>query len=89
MYICAQIGMLKCVVTLYEESQKAIADSPVEKRITWSYIKTTLAPLIQKVIDTKFLVSCVVLFGSFCVVFVFGVGCFVVIFFCLFVLIAC
>ncbi|KAJ1429656.1 vacuolar H+-ATPase A subunit [Ochromonadaceae sp. CCMP2298] len=48
------IGMLKCVVTLYEESQKAIADSPAEKRITWSYIKTTLAHLIQKVVDCKF-----------------------------------
>jgi hypothetical protein len=48
--------MLKCIVTLYEESQKAIADSPPEKRITWSYIRTTLAPLIQKVQEAKFLV---------------------------------
>jgi vacuolar-type H+-ATPase catalytic subunit A/Vma1 len=47
--------MLKCIVTLYEESQKAIADSPAEKRITWSYIKTTLAHIIQKVQETKFL----------------------------------
>jgi V-type H+-transporting ATPase subunit A len=50
-----QIGMLKCIITFYEESQKAIADSPPEKRITWSYIKTTLAHLIQKVQETKFL----------------------------------
>ena len=53
-----QIGMLKCVITLYEESQRAISDSPAEKRITWTYIKTTLAHLIQKVVDCKFLVSC-------------------------------
>jgi V-type H+-transporting ATPase subunit A len=47
--------MLKCIITLYEESQKAIADSPADKRITWGYLKTTLAPLIQKVVDGKFL----------------------------------
>ena len=46
--------MLKCVITLYDESQKAITDSPTEKKITWSYIKTTLAHIIQKVIDAKF-----------------------------------
>lgn len=55
----SQIGMLKCIITLYEESQRAIAESPADKRISWSYIKTTLAPLIQKVIDAKFLVSSV------------------------------
>jgi hypothetical protein len=49
--------MLKCIIVLYEESLKAISDSPAEKRITWSYIKTTLAPLIEKVKGTKFLVS--------------------------------
>jgi hypothetical protein len=49
--------MLKCVITLYEESQRAIADSPADKRITWTYIKTTLGHLIQKVVDCKFLVS--------------------------------
>jgi hypothetical protein len=51
-----QIGMLKCVITLYEESQKAISESPAEKRITWTYIKATLSHLIQKVVDCKFLV---------------------------------
>lgn len=48
--------MLKCIITLYEESQKAIADSPPEKRITWSYIKTTLAHILEKVKGTKFVV---------------------------------
>jgi hypothetical protein len=52
-----KIGMLKCVITLYEESQRAIADSPADKRITWTYIKTTLGHLIQKVVDCKFLVG--------------------------------
>jgi len=52
--------MLKCVITLYEESQRAISDSPAEKRITWNYIKTTISVLIQKVIDCKFLVRYVV-----------------------------
>lgn len=53
--LAKSIGMMKCIVTLYEEAQKAIADSPPEKRITWAYIKTTLAPLIQKVQECKFL----------------------------------
>lgn len=48
--------MLKCIITLYEESQKAISDSPIEKRITWSYIKTTLAHVLEKVKETKFVV---------------------------------
>lgn len=48
------IGMLKCIVTFYELAQAAIADSPAEKKVTWAYIKTTLASVLQKVIDTKF-----------------------------------
>lgn len=47
--------MLKCIITLYEESQKVIADSPMEKRVTWAYIRNTLAHLIQKAVDGKFL----------------------------------
>lgn len=56
-YFCPlpkSIGMLKCIITLYEESQKAISDSPPEKRITWSYIKTTLHHILEKVKETKF-----------------------------------
>jgi len=48
------IGMLKSIITLYEEAQKAIADSPPERKVTWSYIKTTLAPVVQKVQEGKF-----------------------------------
>ena len=36
-YMCPlakSIGMLKCIITLYEEAQKAIADSPPGNRHT-------------------------------------------------------
>jgi V-type H+-transporting ATPase subunit A len=49
------IGMLKCIITLYEESQRAIAESPPEKKITWGFIKATLPHIIQKVVEAKFL----------------------------------
>ena len=49
--------MLKCIITLYEESQRAIADSPAEKKVTWSFIKSSLAKVIQKVTEAKFVVS--------------------------------
>jgi V-type H+-transporting ATPase subunit A len=48
------IGMLRAIITFYDGCQKAIADSPVENRVTLSYLKTTLAPVILKVIDSKF-----------------------------------
>ena len=48
--------MLKCIITFYDCCQKAIAESPVEKKVTWAYIKTTMAHVMQKVIDAKFLV---------------------------------
>ena len=43
------LGMLKGIITLYEEAQKAIKDSPPEKKITWGLIKTTMKGTIQKV----------------------------------------
>eukprot|EP00611_Tribonema_gayanum_P023723 TRINITY_DN5057_c0_g1_i1.p2 TRINITY_DN5057_c0_g1~~TRINITY_DN5057_c0_g1_i1.p2 ORF type:complete len:621 (-),score=271.41 TRINITY_DN5057_c0_g1_i1:582-2444(-) len=48
------LGMLKTIVTFYNSAQKAIADSPPEARITWAHIKTTLQPLLSKVVDGKF-----------------------------------
>jgi V-type H+-transporting ATPase subunit A len=48
------IGMLKAIITLYEEAQKAIKDSPPEKKITWGLIKTTLKDTILKVRQSKF-----------------------------------
>lgn len=53
--VSKSIGMLKCIITLYEESQRAIAESPPEHKITWGFIKTTLQPVIQKVVEAKFL----------------------------------
>jgi V-type H+-transporting ATPase subunit A len=34
--------------------QKAIADSPSDAKLTYAHIKTALAPIIQKVVDTKY-----------------------------------
>eukprot|EP00968_Pinguiococcus_pyrenoidosus_P006100 scaffold405_cov243-Pinguiococcus_pyrenoidosus.AAC.16 len=49
------IGMLKCIVTLYDCCMRAIRDSPAERKITWAHIKATQADTIQKVIKTKFM----------------------------------
>jgi len=48
------IGMLKCIITFYEHAQKAISESPPEKKLTWAAVKTTMGGLLQKVIDGKF-----------------------------------
>lgn len=49
------IGMLKSVITFYDNCQRAIAESPAEKKVTWAYLKTTMGGVMQKVIDAKFL----------------------------------
>ena len=48
------IGMLKCIITLYDCSLRAIKDTSGEKRITWGVIKTSLRTTIQKVREAKF-----------------------------------
>ena len=48
------LGMLACIITFYDLSQKTIAESPADAKITYAHIKTTLAPTLQKVIETKF-----------------------------------
>eukprot|EP00574_Skeletonema_japonicum_P004860 CAMPEP_0201726772 /NCGR_PEP_ID=MMETSP0593-20130828/10363_1 /ASSEMBLY_ACC=CAM_ASM_000672 /TAXON_ID=267983 /ORGANISM="Skeletonema japonicum, Strain CCMP2506" /LENGTH=626 /DNA_ID=CAMNT_0048218331 /DNA_START=54 /DNA_END=1934 /DNA_ORIENTATION=+ len=48
------VGMLAVIVTFYDLCQKAIADSPADAKLTYAHIKTTLAPIIQKVIDSKY-----------------------------------
>merc|ERR1712048_1369296 len=48
------VGMLKVIVTFYDLCQKAIADSPADAKITFAHIRTALAPTIQKIIDTKY-----------------------------------
>lgn len=48
------IGMLKCIITLYEESLRAIKDGSGERKMTWALIKTSLRSTIQKVREAKF-----------------------------------
>jgi V-type H+-transporting ATPase subunit A len=48
------VGMLKVIITFYNLSQKAIADSPADSKITYAHIRTALAPTIQKVVDGKY-----------------------------------
>merc|ERR1711920_315540 len=48
------VGMLKVIVDFYDMCQKAIADSPADSKLTYAHIKTALAPIIQKVVDTKY-----------------------------------
>ena len=48
------VGMLKVIVNFYDLCQKAIADSPADSKLTYAHIKTALAPVIQKVVDTKY-----------------------------------
>ena len=52
-----QIGMLKCIIAMYENSARALSESTPDKKVTWSYLKTTLAHVIEKVKATKFEVS--------------------------------
>mmetsp|Transcript_15476 Transcript_15476/g.17857 ORF Transcript_15476/g.17857 Transcript_15476/m.17857 type:complete len:624 (+) Transcript_15476:59-1930(+) len=48
------VGMLRVIIQFYDLCQKAIADSPADAKITYAHIKTALAPVLQKVIDTKY-----------------------------------
>merc|ERR1712084_27089 len=48
------VGMLNIIITFYDLCQKAIADSPADAKLTYAHIKTALAPVIQKVVDTKY-----------------------------------
>lgn len=47
--------MLRAIVTFYNLSQRAISDSPSDHKITWAYIKTTMNPILLKVINSKYL----------------------------------
>lgn len=48
------IGMLKCIITLYDCSLRAIKDLVGDKKMTWGVIKTSLRQTIQKVREAKF-----------------------------------
>ena len=56
-YTCPLVktmGMLACIITFYDLAQKTIVDSPQDAKISWAVIKTSLAGVLQKVIETKF-----------------------------------
>lgn len=48
------VGMLKVIITFYDLCQKSIADSPADAKLTYAHIKTALASVLQKVVDTKY-----------------------------------
>ena len=48
------VGMLSIIINFYDLCQKAIADSPPDAKLTYAHIKTSLAPILQKIIDSKF-----------------------------------
>jgi len=48
------VGMLRVIISFYDLCQKAIADSPADSKLTYAHIKTALAPVLQKVVDTKY-----------------------------------
>merc|ERR1712127_866924 len=53
--LAKSVGMLSAIIQFYDLCQKAIADSPADAKLTYAHIKTALAPVIQKVIDAKYL----------------------------------
>merc|ERR1711907_426550 len=63
-YMCPlnkSVGMLRCIITLYNCSQKAIGDSPEGAKVSWNQIKTAFGGaadepngIIQRVIEGKF-----------------------------------
>jgi len=48
------VGMLSSIITFYDLCQKSIADSPADAKLTYAHIKTALGPVIQKVVDAKY-----------------------------------
>jgi len=50
------VGMLSCIITFYNCSQRAIADSPADAKVTWALIKNgNLGPVFNKLGDMKFI----------------------------------
>merc|ERR1712050_555158 len=48
------IGMMKVIVGFHEASQKAMAESSGEQKITWGTINSTMKDMIKKITDMKF-----------------------------------
>merc|ERR1712085_81492 len=56
-YMCPlvkTVGMLSVIINFYDLCQKSIADSPADAKLTYAHIKTSLAHIIQKVVDSKY-----------------------------------
>lgn len=50
LFVCIFFVLLsQTIITFYNCTQKAIADSPADAKVTWAHIKTTMSPLLQKV----------------------------------------
>jgi len=49
------VPMMRAIVRFYEMSQKAIEESPAEKRVTWSLIRNTLDKEIVHLTELKFI----------------------------------
>ena len=47
------VGMLKCVITLYEEIVKALRDGG-DRKMTYAHVRAAMQDTFQKVIDAKF-----------------------------------
>ena len=47
------VGMLRCIITFYQCCIAAVSDTTSETKVTWVSIKSSMGPLLQKVINTK------------------------------------
>lgn len=48
--------MMKCIVKFYDLAQKAIKESPSDKKLSWDVVKSQLADSIHEMVQMKFLV---------------------------------
>jgi hypothetical protein len=58
MPLCAQVGMLRCIISLYDHCIKAVTEGagPGDSHVTWNTIKATMGPIIYRVSKLNFLV---------------------------------
>lgn len=48
------IGMMKCIIALYDKAQKLIAESTSDAKVTWNLIDTKLSAEIYELTQLKF-----------------------------------
>jgi len=48
------IGMMKVIVHFHDTAQRVMAESPADKKITFSVIMSTMRELVAKITDMKF-----------------------------------